>query len=47
MCHHLSDRDAAWERMMEEIPEDDPEAQEPEPERETDAGPTEKPTADD
>lgn len=34
MCHHWGDdEDADWEQLMEDLPEDDPESQEPKPER--------------
>lgn len=30
MCHHWADdRDAEWERMTDELPEEDPESQDP------------------
>jgi hypothetical protein len=41
MCHHwVSDRDHVWEDAREELPEEDPEDEEPRPEHVT-------PTADD
>jgi hypothetical protein len=45
MCHHWAgDRDAEWEQVSEDLPEEDPELQEPE--REHDER-VEAPTADD
>lgn len=45
MCHHwASDRDVEWEKVTDELPEEDPELEEPEREHE----PTvEAPRADD